>query len=199
FSDPKQREAAVGYTQAFGSIGGVMVTGAYYLVVTYGDRLPAVYGGHEAWRYTMMTGVIPAIPLIIIRPFLPESPTWRAKKAAGTLKRPAIAELFRPEFRTTTLVTTVMMACAFAAAFGAIQQMPRIVPGLPEVRTLARPAQQQIVSAVQSFQEFGGLAARILLAFLAVRIMSRRRLLHVFQIPGLILLPIVFLFLAPGN
>src|SRR5205809_2323331 len=166
FPSPKQRESVVGYTQVVGSFGGVMVSAAYYLVVTYGEHLPLVRGGHEAWRYTLMSGVVPAIPLILIRPFLPESPTWRAKKAAGTLKRPAIAEIFRPEFRTTTLVTTVMMACAFAAAFGAIQQMPRIVPGLPEVRTLARPAQQQIVSAVQSFQEFGGLAGRILLAML---------------------------------
>ena len=36
FPDPKQRERVIGYTQAFGSIGGLMVTGAYYLVVTYG-------------------------------------------------------------------------------------------------------------------------------------------------------------------
>ena len=62
-----------------------------------------------------------------------------------------------------------MMACAYAAAFGAIQQMPRIVPGLAEVRALARPAQEQTISAVQSFQEFGGLAGRVLLAFLAGR------------------------------
>src|SRR5205085_11207794 len=134
----------------------------------------------EAWRYTLMSGIVPAIPLIVIRPFLPESPAWREKKAAGTLKRPSFAELFRPQFRRTTIVTTIMMACAFAAAFGAIQQLPRIVPGLPEVRTLAGPARQQTVSAVQSFQEFGGLAGRIALAFLAVRILSRRRLLHFF-------------------
>src|SRR5437773_6868217 len=43
----------------------------------------------------------------------------------------------------------------------------RIVPGLPEVRPLARPAVEQTVSVVQSFQEFGGLAGRILLAYLA--------------------------------
>ncbi len=43
-----------------------------------------------------MSGVIPAIPLIFIRPFLPESPLWQQKKAAGTLKRPSIAELFSP-------------------------------------------------------------------------------------------------------
>lgn len=193
FPDPKQREAVVGYTQVFGSLGGLLVTGTYYLVVTYGSQLPAVVGGHEAWRYTLMSGVIPAIPLILIRPFLPESPTWQQKKQAGTLKRPSFAQLFQFQFRRTTIVTTVMMACAYAAAFGAIQQMPRIVPGLAEVRALPRAAQEQTVSAVQSFQEIGGLIGRIVLAYLAVRIVSRRRLLRIFQVPGLVLLPLVFL------
>ena len=196
FPDPKQRERVLGYTQAFASVGGLMVTGTYYFVVTYGESLPALMGGHDAWRYTLISGIIPAIPLIIVRPFLPESPTWRAKKLAGTLKRPSFAALFAPEFRRTTIVTTVMMACAYAAAFGAIQQMPRIVPGLEGVQALSRTAQEQTISAVQSFQEFGGLAGRLILAFLAAMIVSRRRLLWVFQIPGLILLPVVYI-LAP--
>jgi len=198
FPNPKQREAVVGYTQVVGSLGGLMVTGMYYLVVTYGEHLPAVRGGHEAWRYTLMSGVIPAIPLIVIRPFLPESPTWKLKKDAGTLRRPSFAELFDVRFRKTTIVTTVMMAAAYAAAFGAIQQMPRIVPGLSEVRTLPRAAIEQTVSGVQSFQEFGGLAGRFLLAFLAVRIVSRRQVLRVFQVPGLLLVPVVFV-LATSN
>ena len=199
FPDPKQREAVVGYTQALGSLGGVMATAAYYLLVTYGEQLPAVRGALEAWRYTLITGVLPAIPLMLIRPFLPESPTWQAKKRAGTLKRPSFREVFRPEFRTTTIVTTIMMACSYAAAFGAIQQMPRIVPGLAEVRTMLRPAREQTVSTVQQYQEIGGLLGRMVLAFLAVRIVSRRRLLRVFQIPGLVLLPLVFLFPATSN
>jgi hypothetical protein len=193
FQDPKQRENVIGWTQAFGSIGGVLVTGMYYLIVTYGDQLPAVRGGHEAWRYTLISGVIPAIPLLLIRPFLPESPVWRQKKLAGQLRRPSFGELFTPRFRTTTIVTTVMMACAYAAAFGAIQQTPRIVPGLAEVQSLPRAAQEQTVSAVQSFQEFGGLAGRMMLAFLAVRILSRRKLVRVFQFPGMLLMPAVFL------
>jgi MFS family permease len=199
FPEPERRERVVGYTQAFGSFGGLMVTGAYYLCVTYGHSLPAIFGEHEAWRYTLMSGVIPAIPLMLIRPFLPESPLWQQKRLAGTLKRPSFGELFQPAFRQTTIVTTLMMACAYAAAFGAIQQVPRIVPGLPEVRTLARPAQEQTISAVQSYQEFGGLAGRVALGFLAARILSRRRLLHVFQVPGLMLLPIVFLGPATSN
>ena len=198
FKDPKQRESVVGYTQAFGSLGGLMVTAGYYIAVTYGPSFPAVQGGHEAWRYTLTSGIIPAIPLIIIRPFLPESPVWQEKKRAGTLKRPNFAELFRPQFARTTIVTTIMMACAYAAAFGAIQQVPRIVPGLEEVRTLPRPEIEKTVSAVQSYQEFGGLAGRIALAYLAIVIVGRRRLLHTFQIPGLILMPLVLLF-ATGD
>jgi hypothetical protein len=91
------------------------------------------------------------------------------------------------------------MAAAYAAAFGSIQQAPRIVPGLPELRGLARPAVEQTVSAVQSYQEFGGLAGRFLLAFLAVRIVSRRKLIRLFQAPGLILAPLVFTVFAPSS
>ena len=133
---------------------------------------------------------------MLIRPFLPESPSWAAKKRAGTLRRPSFAALFTPEFRRTTIVTTIMMACVYAAAFGAIQQMPRIVPGLADVQEMERTAQEQTISGVQTFQEFGGLAGRLLLAVLAAIIVARRRLLWVFQIPGLILLPLVY-FLVP--
>ncbi len=196
FPDPKRREAVLGYTQAFSSIGGIMVTGAYALIVTYADSLPAINGSHAAWRYTLMSGVIPALPLIIVRPFLPESPIWLQKKVAGTLQRPSLGAIFTPELRKTTIVTTILFTCAYGAAFGAIQQMPRIVPGLAEVRALPGPQQQQQVSAVQAFQEFGGLVGRFLIAFLAVRIVSRQSLLRMFQIPGLMVIPFVFAFAA---
>ena len=199
FPEPKQREAVLGYTQAFSSIGGLLVSGAYFLIVTYADALPEIQGGHEAWRYTLMSGVIPALPLIVIRPFLPESPTWYQKKIAGTLKRPSIVELFRPRFRRTTIVTTVMFACAYGAAFGALQQAPRIVPGLEGIATLARTQQEQAVGTVQFLQEMGGLTGRLLLAFLAVRIVARRRLLRLFQVPGLLFVPPVFLFATTAS
>src|SRR5216684_6141573 len=64
FPIPRQREAVVGYTQAFGSVGGILVTGAYYLIVTYADALPLVHGAHQPWRYMLMSGLVPAIPLI---------------------------------------------------------------------------------------------------------------------------------------
>ena len=194
FPDRDQREAVLGYTQAFSSLGGILVTTASAIAVAYGTSLPAIHGGHSPWRYTLISGLIPAIPLILVRPFLPESPAWAEKKAAGTLVRPSFAQIFQPAFLSTTLVTALMFACVYGAAFGAIQHVPRIVPGIPEVSVLTRPQQLQTINAVQMFQEMGGLAGRFALAFLAIRIVSRRRLLHVFQLPGLIVLPLVFVY-----
>jgi MFS family permease len=213
FTEPKRREKVLGYTQAFSSLGGLLVATANGLAVTYAASLPAIgwledgQNAHAVWRYTLMSGVIPAIPLILIRPFLPESPIWQQKKNAGTLKRPSIAALFSPELRRTTIVTTIMFAMAYGAAFGAIQQVPQIVPGLPEVQQMtqglqgpaARAVEQRVASDVTKVQEVGGLVGRTLLAVLAVYIVSRRKLIRLFQIPGLIVMPLVFAYAATAH
>lgn len=199
FPDQKQRENVLGWTQAFSSAGGLLITAIYYVVQTWAPSLPAIYGGHSTWRYTLISGLLPAIPLMIIRPFLPESPVWQEKKNKGLLRRPSIAALFSPEYRKVTIVTAIMFACSYGAAFGAIQHIPRIVPGLPEVASLARPAQEQTISAVQFAQEIGGLVGRVILAILAVRIVSRRGLLRIFQVPGLFIVPLVFLYPATSD
>ena len=239
FPNPLQRERVLGYTQAFSSIGGLMVAGANWLAVHWSNSLPAIHGVHEAWRYTLISGLIPAIPLIVLRPFLPESPVWQTKKEIGSLKRPSIAELFRPGLARVTIVTTIMFACTYGAAFGAIQQLPDIVPGLPGVREPGQDAQRRlneaqqalketpegpakaaaqarvkdaqtklsvvkqgerkIIAGVQSWQEIGGLIGRCILAYLAVRIVSRQKLIRMFQLPGLIIVPLVFLYPARNN
>src|ERR1051325_532145 len=196
FPDPKQREAVLGYAEAFAAAGWLLISSAYTLLATYSHSLPAVAGGHQPWRYALISAVVPAIPLIIIRPFLPESPVWQEKKAKGTLRRPSFAEIFRPEYRQTTLITAVMFACSYGAAFGAIQHMPRIVPELPEVAKLAPAIRQAVVGKVQFLQELGGLVGRCILAVLAVRIVSRRTVLRIFQVPGLVVVPLVFFYAA---
>lgn len=161
FDNPHQRESVLGFSQAFSSIGGLLVALANGVAIAWaagnaaplflGIELPAyqlpairlpeflaslgeIKDPHAPWRYTLMSGLIPAIPLIVIRPFLPESPSWQKKRESGTLRRPSVAELFQPHLRKTTILTTLMFTCSFAAAFGAIQQMPQIAPGLPEVQ-----------------------------------------------------------------
>jgi MFS family permease len=221
FPDPRQREKVLGVTQAFSSIGGLLVAVANSLCIAWAASLPAIglpeflqnlLGGgvkdaHAAWRYTLMSGLIPALPLIVIRPFLPESPVWKQKRDAGTLKRPSLAAIFAPELRRTTIITTLLFACSYGAAFGAIQQVPQIVPGLAEVQAAGeglkvpekRALEQAEAASVTKVQEIGGLVGRVLLAFLALRILSRRKLLRSFQIPGLVLMPIVFVYAATSS
>ncbi len=154
FPNAVQREKVLGYTQAFSSFGGLLVASANVLAAQLATHLPAIHGGHEAWRYTLISGVIPAMPLIVIRPFLPESPEWQRKRQAGQLKRPSIAELFSPELARTTIVTTIVFAASYGIAFGAIQQLPQIL-GAPNrghvaIRAEAASARERAVAAAQA-------------------------------------------------
>lgn len=207
FRNPKQREAVLGYTQAFASVGGVLVTIANRIAVEYASTFPAIYGEHEAWRYTLISGVIPAIPLILVRPFLPESPEWERKRAAGLLRRPRFSELFAPGLRRTTIVTTLLFACCYGIAFGALQQVPQIVKTIPSVvaqkqdktEPEVRKIEQRAANDVNGFQEIGGIVGRVILATLAIVIVGRRMLLWTFQIPALLIIPAVFFFPARDN
>jgi MFS family permease len=228
FPDPIQREKALGYTQAFSSFGGLLVALANVLAAQWAASLPAIHDGHAAWRYTLISGVIPALPLILIRPFLPESPEWQRKREAGLLKRPSFAELFSPRLARTTILTTLVFAASYGIAFGAIQQLPQIlgaplkghkeilavakaaqekaktdaesagepVPPAPKLTQIARNATDQAVAKVTFWQEIGGLAGRFALAWLAVMIVGRRRLLRIFQIPALVFVPLLFWWIS---
>lgn len=168
FPEPRRREAILGTTQAFSSVGGLLVAlaGGIASLLASGRpigivgsltlppmSLPAIglpdflsFLGHISnpqayWRYTLMSGLLPALPLLLVRPFLPESPPWLEKHRTGRLARPSVAALFTPELCRTTCVVTGMFTLSFAAAFGALLQAPQIVPGLPE--TQAAVAQSQ--------------------------------------------------------
>jgi MFS family permease len=236
FPNKEQKEKVLGYTQAFASIGGFMVAFANSYCVSHAPDFPALHlpewlnffgetlkDPQAPWRYTLISGLIPAIPLIFIRPFLPESPSWAKNKAAGTLRRPSFAEIFSPQLRKTTIITTLMFACSYGAAFGAIQHIPRIIPGLAEVKAKAAAAadkavagkpeavrkqvaaqaqgraRQAVAAHVTKFQETGGLLGRIVFAILAVHIVSRQKLMRLFLIPGLIVMPVVFAWFGTTN
>jgi MFS family permease len=221
FPDPHQREKVLGYTQAFSSVGGLLVALANKGAIAWADQLPAIHGVHEAWRYTLISGLIPAIPLILIRPFLPESPAWQKKRESGTLKRASIAELFSPQLCRATIMTTLVFASSYGIAFGALQQLPQILPGHADVKAVAEKAQEKIkeaagdkpvpppklkaagakatediVANVQSYQEIGGMVGRLMLAVLALYVVSRRTLLRIFQLPALFVIAGLFYYIS---
>ena len=169
FPDPRRRKIILGTTQAFASLGGILVTLVSAWIVANANSLPAlhlpeIFNAHATWRYTLFTGLLPAIPIALLLPFVPESQIWREKREAGTLKRPSFGELFSPTLRRATIVTALLSACAYAAAFGALQLTPlRIAPGLPELaeqRKGLKPLQdeaknlnQQLTAAMPAFEQ----------------------------------------------
>lgn len=196
FSNPRQRESVLGYTQAAFGFGGLLATAAYYLAVMYGEHLPALYGAHAAWRYTLLSGLVPAIPLLLARPFLPESQIWIDNKTHGRVQRPSVKELFEPALRRTTTVNMILVAATYALASGVILHTPRMVPCLPQVRGMLPRQVERAVSGVQLFQELGTIAGRFLFVLLVVRISSQRRLLRIFLVPGLAVFAWVYFFAA---
>src|SRR6185503_18925908 len=150
FPEKRRKEIVLGSTQTFASVGGLLVTGVNVWVIAHANTLPAlplpeIFNAHGAWRYLLFTGLVPAVLIAFLLPFVPESQIWRERRQAGTLKRPSFGELFAPELRRVTLVTALLSACAYAAAFGALQLTPlRVAPGLPELaeqRAALRPLQ----------------------------------------------------------
>src|SRR5436853_7874632 len=99
-----------------------------------------------------MTGLIPALPIALLLPFVPESAVWLERKRAGTLRRPRFGELFAPALLRTTLVGTILSACAYAAAFGTLQvTVAQGVPGLPDLAE-ARAEMLPLTQANQALQ-----------------------------------------------
>jgi MFS family permease len=192
FDDRRRRDAALGFTQAMAGIGVFMVAVVYYLGVTYGHLLPAIQQSHAGWRYALLFGALPVLPVLLARLRLPESPRWLQLHAAGSLRRPAFRELFQPQLRRITIVSSVMVASIYGIAFGVILHLPRIVPGLEGIRDLPRMQQEQSVSFVHFIGDIGSFIGRFALAFLAISLLTRRQVLSCFQLPALVIIPVLF-------
>ena len=228
FDNKRTREMVIGWTLAMASLGGILVTEVYSEIVDMAKtpgKLPTLpfpdgyLAENVGWRWTLLTGLIPGALILLLLPFVPESGVWKQRRRDGTLKRPGLGELFTPQLRRTTLVTTVLSACAYAAAFGALQLTPlRISPGLPDLaarQAEINDSEKSATSAplkkelgekkkalaqdtkarrgdIQRWQEIGGLTGRILLAMLLL-VLPSRLLIRIFLIPGIFLFPLSYL------
>jgi MFS family permease len=172
FTEKRTREKVIGWTLACASLGGILVTEVYNEIVAAlkanPDALPKLPfpegfdPKNTAWRYTLLTGLIPGALILLLMPFVPESWVWKQKKKDGTLKRPSFGELFSPALRRTTIVTTILSACGYAAAFGALQLTPlQIAPGLPDIVAFKKEkgffeVEQKFLKANTDFQKGEG-------------------------------------------
>jgi MFS family permease len=155
FENKQQRERAIGWTLACASLGGILVTEVFNEIVGFLKANPeglswltSIGIAPTPWRYTLLTGLIPGIMILILMPFVPESGVWITRMRDGSLTRPRISALFSPELRRTTIVTTLLSACGYAAAFGALQLGPLVMAaGLPDVADVKKATPEAVKEA----------------------------------------------------
>ena len=178
--------------------------------------MPALHfpEGHNvnnlAWRFTLLTGLIPGALILFMMPFVPESGVWKRKKQEGTLKRAGFGELFSRELRLTTIVTTILSACGYAAAFGAIQMTPlQIVAGLPDMaahvaeeKSLLKDAEAKLAATKEGTPQYAEAKAQLAEArkaqgqFLKARRGDIQRWQEIGGLVGRILLALLLLFVS---
>lgn len=199
FPEPRLRERVLGFSQALYGVGNFAITGAYYTAVTFAAQLPAINGHHDGWRYTLVAGAMPAIPTMLFRRWLPESPMWLSIGRARVGRTVHVRDLFDLRLRRATLAAVAVTMLVYAAAYGVLQHWARLVPGLPDVRLLPPRAQEQMVSVIHLFSAFGDLTGRCLFAVIVTRLVAQRRLLRAFAVSTVIILPLAFLFASASG
>ena len=73
-----------------------------------------------------------------------------------------------------------------------VEGMPKQINGKPNPEI--RRTEQRVYNEYNKLQEIGGLIGRFVFAILATLIISQRRLLRCFQLPGLVFTPLLFYF-----
>jgi hypothetical protein len=92
------------------------------------------------------------------------------------------------------MLATAKAAVGKAAAEAREAGQPELTAG--KRRQIAGNASDEAVARVTIWQEIGGLVGRFVFAIVAIRILSRRTLLRVFQLPALFFVPLFFWWIS---
>jgi MFS family permease len=107
------RPALASATGAAGNLG-------YLLVALLGALVPVT---PSSWRWLMLVAALPALLVVPVRLFVPESERWqRAVRAAGTVR--PLRELLAPALRGRTLLGVGLASVALVGTWGSVQWIP---------------------------------------------------------------------------
>lgn len=100
----------------------------------------------HSWRWMLLVGALPALGVVFLLVFTPESERWRAaaRTAAGT----PLAEIFGPRLISRTLLGIAFASVALIGTWAAVQWMPLLADQLVNGQNPAAKANTTILLAV---------------------------------------------------
>lgn len=98
----------------------------------------------DSWRWMFVVGAAPAVLVLLIRLFVPESEKWQAAKEPGN--KP-LAEVLRPPLLKHTLLGITFASVALIGTWGSVQNIPSWVDQLTAGQIPGAKATAQMCSA----------------------------------------------------
>lgn len=114
----KWRPMLAGFMGAAANVG--------FILVGFVGRVHPVTS--ESWRWMLLVGAAPALLVVFMLMFTPESERWRA--AAKTASGTPLAEIFRPGLLSRTLLGIAFASIVLIGTWGAVQWMPLLADQL---------------------------------------------------------------------
>jgi MFS family permease len=125
-------------------------------------------------RVVFLVGVLPALLVLWIRREVPETEEWRAAKGQVTDATPGIVDLFRGEFRRTTILTILVCSVSLSAHWAFIFWYQQHLRNLPDVINLSATRKNELASIANLLVMVASIVGNFLAAVLALVIGYRR-------------------------
>lgn len=119
----------------------------------------------EKWRWMMLVAALPALLVVFIIAWVPESERWKA--AVKQVVRQPFREVFAPELRRNTFVGILLASVALIGTWGSVTWLPIWADQLAGSALPKAKADTQIIMA------FGQITGAILAPLLAARLGRR--------------------------
>ncbi|HEY2586759.1 MAG TPA: MFS transporter [Tepidisphaeraceae bacterium] len=100
----------------------------------------------QSWRWMLLVGAAPALLVVFMLAYTPESARWRA--AAKTPSGAPLVEIFRPALRARTLLGIAFASVALIGTWAAVQWMPLLADQLVGGKDPAAKANTTMLIAI---------------------------------------------------
>ncbi len=153
------------------------------------------------WRWTMLVGAGPLLLALLVFVLVPESPRWRADRAArlgspgGARPQSPVLEVFRPPLVWLTLIGIALGTVPLIGGWGSANWL---IPWADQVGGAAEDPDYSLKAATQFWRSIASIIGSLLGGWAASRV-GRRRSYFLISLGALVTAQYLFRSVVPGD